>query len=132
MSLEASGHSPVETICESTVKLIPYYCLGIEKVNNCASYSLLGKMIKIRQSTSRIKQDIEELRVNILGTSIVPILDILSILLSSLPMLPQLKPDIHVLTILVVHINVNADHCNEFYSSYSKSLGLLLLGETES
>lgn len=91
MNLEASGHSPVETICESTVKLIPYYCLGIEKVNNCARYSLLGKMIKVRQSTSRMKQDIEEVRINILGTSVVPILDILNILLSSLPMPPPIK-----------------------------------------
>lgn len=88
MSLEASGHSPVETICESTVKLIPYYCLGIEKVNNCASYSLLAKMIKIRQSMNRMKQDTEEVRINTLGTSIVPALDILNSLLSSLPLPP--------------------------------------------
>jgi len=45
---------------------------------------------------------------------------------SLFPPFPQLKPDIHVLTILVVGTDANAGHCNEFYSSYSKSLGLLL------
>lgn len=89
MSLEASGHSPVETICESTVKLIPHYCLEIEKVNNSDSYSLLGKMIKIRQSMSRMKQHTEEMRINTLGISTVPALDILNILLSLPPCPPS-------------------------------------------
>lgn len=44
----------------------------------------------------------------------------------------QLKPDIHMLAILVIHIGVNADHCNEFHSIYKKSIRLLLLGETVS
>lgn len=132
MSQEASGHSPVETIYESTAKLIPHYCLEIQKVNNCASYSLLRKLIEIRQSMSRMKQDSEEVRINILGSSTVPELDVLNILLFFLP-LPshsQFKPDINLLAILVVHIDANADRCNEFYSSCSKSSGLLLLGET--
>lgn len=57
MSLETSGHSPVETIWEFTDKLIPHHCLETEKVNNSASYSLLEKMIKIRQSMSSMKLD---------------------------------------------------------------------------
>lgn len=55
MSLETSGHSPVETSCEFMDKLIPHHCLETEKVNNPASYSLLEWMIKVRQSMSTIK-----------------------------------------------------------------------------
>lgn len=55
MSLETSGHSPVETSCEFTDKLIPHHCLETEKVNNPASYSLLEWMIKVRQSMSSTK-----------------------------------------------------------------------------
>lgn len=125
MSPEASRHSPVETICESTVKLIPHYFLGIEKVSNCASNSLLGKMIKIGQSMSRIKFTgyRKKIRSNVLGISIVPALGLVNIPLSSLCLpIPKLKPDVRELTIPVVNIDVNADLCTEFCPTYSSPL----------